>query len=102
MNHVLTVLVDRLRKTDERMETLAFLDIYGRVARMVLEMARDNGTRMPDGSIFLKRPTHQEMAALIGVTRESVTKALKSMLDHGLIQSTGKEIIINPKQFEVF
>lgn len=98
---ILSVLADRLRKADERIESLAFMDVCGRLSSMILEMAKDKGKRGVDGFISFRRPTHNEIAGFIGASREAVTKALKSLADSGLIKVEGKEIIISLKQLEI-
>jgi CRP/FNR family transcriptional regulator, cyclic AMP receptor protein len=98
---ILNVLTERLRKADERIETLAFLDVCGRVARALMDTATRDGHVQPNGSISLKRITHQEIAYQIGASREAVTKALKSLASQGVIEVSGRSITISPKQFEV-
>jgi CRP/FNR family transcriptional regulator/CRP/FNR family cyclic AMP-dependent transcriptional regulator len=84
----------RLRKANHQISTLALLDVYGRVARLILDMARDEGKRLKDGRIAFRRATHQEIANRIGTTRETVTRMLKDLERQGLIQVEGKEIVL--------
>ena len=55
------------------------VDVYGRVARVILDMAREEGRRLKDGRIAFRRATHQEIANRIGTTRETVTRMLKDL-----------------------
>jgi CRP/FNR family cyclic AMP-dependent transcriptional regulator len=90
------VLSARLRRANHQISTLALLDVYGRVARALLDMARDEGRRLKDGHIAFRRATHQEIANRIGTTRETVTRMLKDLERQSLIEVEGKEIILRP------
>jgi CRP-like cAMP-binding protein len=93
---LIRVLTARLRRANHQISTLALLDVYGRVARVILDMAREEGKRLKDGRIAFRRATHQEIANRIGTTRETVTRMLKDLERQGLIQVEGKEIIVQP------
>jgi CRP-like cAMP-binding protein len=90
------VLTARLRRANHQISTLALLDVYGRVARVILDMAKEEGKRLRDGSMTFRRPTHQEIANRIGTTRETVTRMLKDLERQGLIKVEGKEIVVGP------
>jgi len=96
MQALIKVLTTRLRKANHQISTLALLDVYGRVARVILEMAREDGRRLKDGAIAFRRATHQEIANRIGTTRETVTRMLKDLQRQGLIAVEGREIILKP------
>jgi CRP-like cAMP-binding protein len=93
---LIKVLTARLRRANHQISTLALLDVYGRVARVILDMAREEGKRLKDGRIAFRRATHQEIANRIGTTRETVTRMLKDLERQGLIQIEGREIIVQP------
>ncbi len=99
--NLLSVMASRLRRSTEMIETLTFLDVSGRVAKFLMETARENGEKMPHGFLKIKGPTHQMIANRIGASREAVTKAIKSLVSNGLISVNGKDVIISPKQFEL-
>ncbi|TAN60671.1 Crp/Fnr family transcriptional regulator [bacterium] len=101
VTNFLHVMAERLRKADGRIETLAFMDVCGRVARTLLDLSTKEGKQLPDGSITLKRPTHQDIAHQIGASREAVTKALISLTARNVIKVSGRSITISPKQFDV-
>lgn len=96
------VLANRLRRANQQISTLALLDVAGRVARVVLDMAREEGRRLKDGSVEFRRATHQEIANRIGTSRETVTRMLKDMERHGLIHVEGKTMIVAPDFERVF
>jgi CRP/FNR family cyclic AMP-dependent transcriptional regulator len=96
LSALIKVLTARLRRANHQISTLALLDVYGRVARVMLDMAKEEGKRLKDGRIAFRRATHQEIANRIGTTRETVTRMLKDLERHGLIQVEGKEIVLQP------
>lgn len=98
---LLEELTSRLRKADERIESLALLDVTGRVAGILLQLADERGEKT-EGSILIKsRPTHQELANMVGTTRETVTRILKQLGNKKYINMDGKDLtIINPEIFK--
>jgi CRP-like cAMP-binding protein len=96
MSALIRILTARLRRANHQISTLALLDVYGRVARVMLDMAKEEGKRLKDGRIAFRRATHQEIANRIGTTRETVTRMLKDLERHGLIRVEGKEIVLQP------
>lgn len=94
MHTLIRVLISRLRHANHQISTLALLDVYGRVARVIVDLARDDGRRLKDGRIAFQRPTHQEIANRIGTTRETVTRMLKDLQRQGMIKVSGKEIVV--------
>ncbi|MBI4691178.1 MAG: Crp/Fnr family transcriptional regulator [Nitrospirae bacterium] len=99
--NLLSGLAKRLRKADETIETLTFLDVSGRVAKILIDVANEQGEHLSDGFVAIECPTHQYIANQIGATRESVTKAMKSLKSKGLITMLDKDIVIAPNQFEI-
>ena len=99
---LMRILSGRLRKANHQISTLALLDVYGRVARVIVDMAREEGRRLKDGRIAFRRATHQEIANRIGTTRETVTRMLKDLERQGLIQVDGREIVLEPNFEQAF
>ena len=93
---LMRILSGRLRKANHQISTLALLDVYGRVARVIVDMAREEGRRLKDGRIAFRRATHQEIANRIGTTRETVTRMLKDLERQALIKVEGREIVLQP------
>jgi len=76
-------LVRRLRNADRQIESLALLDVYGRVARTLLDMADDdNGTR-----IIRHKVSRQDMAKVVGASREMVSRVMKDLETRGVIHT---------------
>ena len=96
MSALIKILAARLRRANHQISTLALLDVYGRVARVIVDTARDEGKRLKDGRIAFRRATHQEIANRIGTTRETVTRMLKDLERQGLIHIDGKEVVVQP------
>ena len=97
---LLEELTSRLRKADERIESLALLDVTGRIAGILLQLAKDTSHNTPKGTVIKSRPTHQELANMAGTTRETVTRILKQLEMKGYITISGKDItIIDPEVF---
>lgn len=83
----------RLRATTVKVGDLAFLDVTGRVARILLELARQpDAMTHPDG--MLVRITRQEIAQLVGCSREMSGRVLKDLEEKGLVEAEGKSLVI--------
>ena len=92
---ILEVLSARVRYTTDYAESLAFLDVYGRVAAKLLELADRYGMEKDGGEIEIElRLTQAELAGWVGASRESVNKVLGTFRDQGLIEVEGKKISI--------
>ena len=91
---LLAVLSSRLRKANHQIGSLALLDVYGRVAAVLLDMAKESGVRLKDGRVCFRRPTHQEIANMIGATRETVSRMISDLHRQGYIEISGKNVII--------
>lgn len=91
---VLAELSRRLRRADEVIGNLALLDVYGRVARWLREQAQSDGEETDEGVVIRQRPTQQEIAGLIGTSRETVSRALSELARRGHIAVSGKRILL--------
>lgn len=98
---LLEELASRLRKADERIESLSILDVTGRIAGILLQLAEDRGITNNSEVLIKSRPTHQELANMVGTTRETVTRVLKQLEDKNYIMMAGKDVtIFNVEQFK--
>ncbi len=88
------VLSRRLRATDELIEDAIFLDVPGRLAKRLLDLAERHGRKTERGTEIHLKLTQQDLAAMVGATRESVNKHLGWMRDHRLIQLDRQRIIL--------
>ena len=90
---VMRVLVRRLREADRKIGSLAMLDVYGRVARLLLDMSESvNGQR-----VVTKRISKQDIAKMIGASREMVHKVMKDLQVSGYIEVQGSTIVLRDK-----
>lgn len=78
---LLTILSQRLRKANMRMQSLAYVDVAGRLARHFLELARDHGQKLGNGWVVVRRPTHADIANSIGTSRETVSRLINEFED---------------------
>ena len=93
---LLAALARRLRRTNEAMADLVFSDVPGRVAKALLELAAKFGTRQPDQSVLVTHDlTQEELAQLVGASRETVNKALADFQNRGWIrlEQRGVELV---------
>ena len=91
---VLAEMSRRIRRADDRIGNLILLDVYGRVARLLLDLARVEGTSVEGGILIEKRPTQQDIASMIGASRETVSRVLSELNRQGLIKLSGKSVLI--------
>jgi len=87
---VMRGLVRRLREADRKIGSLALLDVYGRVARLLLDMAET-----VDGEkLVTKRLPKQDIAKMIGASREMVSRVMKDLQVGGYIEMRGSTIVL--------
>jgi CRP/FNR family transcriptional regulator, cyclic AMP receptor protein len=87
---VMRGLVKRLREADRKIGSLALLDVYGRVARLLLDMAEN-----VDGEkVVTKRLPKQDIAKMIGASREMVSRVMKDLQTGGYIEMRGSTIVL--------
>jgi len=84
----------RLRKIQSRVEDLVFRDVPARLAHLLLELSKTDGVPERQGIRLKVKLTHQEMANLIGCSRETVSTIIGQFRDQGLLQIDGRTIII--------
>ena len=92
----LEVLSKRLRNTNQMVEDLIFLDVYGRVAKKLVELADAHGVRAEDGGIRIEmRLTQQDLASMVGASRESVNKVMGYFTDKNFISTDKHRITLH-------
>jgi CRP/FNR family transcriptional regulator/CRP/FNR family cyclic AMP-dependent transcriptional regulator len=92
---VLESLTKRLRNTDNMVEDLIFLDVYGRVAKKLLELADAHGVKTDDGVRIDVRLTQQELASMVGASRESVNKVMGYFTEKDFISTDKHRITLH-------
>ena len=88
--HLIRKLILRVRTLTNNVKSLALMDVYGRVARELLELAVER-----DGTLVIEgRPTQQEMANRVGASREMISRILTDLASGGYITVARDRITI--------
>jgi CRP/FNR family cyclic AMP-dependent transcriptional regulator len=99
--NLLRVMAERLRRANEEIESLLFRNILGRVSKTLNDLSKTCGKAQGDGVIFTQSYTHQELADLVGTTREPLSRALAMLRRADLVDSRrGRIFIRDPKKLE--
>jgi len=85
---ILRAVVSRLREADRKIASLALMDVHGRVARLIMELARKVGDH------WVVDTGSEEMARMVGASREMVSRVLKEMRESGLVRRDKRRIIV--------
>jgi len=91
--YLLETLTERLRKADELIESLAFLNVKQRIIKFFADNITDE-TPIENGYSVMRKYTHQELSNMIGASRESVTKCLKILSLEGTIKFKGDNTLV--------
>ena len=91
-------LAQRLRATTQRLTDLAFLDVQGRVAHEILNLCRQPDAQ-PHARGTLVRISRQELARIVGCSREMAGRVLKKLTDDGTVSVQGRSIVVLGVQF---
>lgn len=91
--YMMRSIVSRLRAADRSIESLALLDVYGRVARLLLDMAEPG----PDGRLVIsqKKISKQDIAKMIGASREMVSRVMKDLSQQGLVEEADGYFVLH-------
>ena len=92
------VLLRRLRKATDKVESLAFKDVYGRIAGLLTQLAKPEDNKW----VIEDKLTHMEIAHMVGCSREMVSKILKELTIGGYISTLKKQITIHKKLPSIF
>ena len=92
--HLLAALARRLRRTNEAMADLVFSDVPGRVAKALLDLAKRFGVQSEDGLHVTHDLTQEELAQLVGASRETVNKALADFAARGFLRLEARAVVI--------
>lgn len=87
-------LIKRLRNATKKIGSLALMDVYGRVASTLLQLASEQDNQL----VIEKKLTHQELANIVGASREMVSKIMHDLTEGGYVSvDSRKRIILNEK-----
>ena len=87
-------LVYRLRAADRQIESLALLDVYGRVARTLLDMAEMEGEK----KVIRNKVSRQDLAKVVGASREMVSRVMKDLEERGMIETQENGSVVIKEQ----
>jgi CRP/FNR family cyclic AMP-dependent transcriptional regulator len=90
---LIAALVKRVRALTDSVKNLALLDVYGRVARTLISLAHKQNDKL----IIEQRLTHQDIASMVGASREMVSRIMKDLTTGGYIEMKDRQIIIRGK-----
>lgn len=91
---MLTVLCRRLRKTDEAITSLSFHDAYGKVAKVLLDLAESQGKHDRNTVVLDLNMSRTELSSMAGVARETFTRILNEFEIRGCLRMEKKRIVI--------
>jgi CRP-like cAMP-binding protein len=91
---VVGLMLVRQRETEDRIESLLFRDVEGRLAEFLLRSAERWGVPSPKGTLISAPITHLEIAQAIGSTRETVTLTLGALRRDGVLDVMGRRLIV--------
>lgn len=92
--YIMRALVKRLRAADRMIGSLALMDVYGRVVRLLLEMSEKDAAGR---QVVMKKISKQDIAKMIGASREMVSRVMKDLSLRGLIEESGDRILLHEK-----
>jgi len=99
--NMLASLASRLRTSTHSIETLSALDVRGRIARVLLDLAEKHGEPIEGGTRINARLTQGELAAHVGASRESVNKVIGQYRRRGCLDYDDKQRLILLKPAEL-
>jgi len=91
---MLAALARRLRRTNETLSDLVFTDVPGRVAKALLDLSNRFGRSSEDGILVAHDLTQEELAQLVGASRETVNKALADFATRGWIKLEARAVVL--------
>jgi CRP-like cAMP-binding protein len=88
------IVAQRRREVENKIEQLIFKDVNAKLAELLLRLGDEYGIEESRGILVSLKITHQEMANLIGSTRETVSLTLSQFKRRGLINTDGRKVIL--------
>ncbi|MDY0002824.1 MAG: Crp/Fnr family transcriptional regulator [Polyangia bacterium] len=85
----------RMRKQNELIANLALRDVGVRLARKLLDLAREDGGEEEGCPVIRRRPTQQELADMVGSCRETVSRAMTGFARKGLVRVSGRSLTLS-------
>lgn len=98
--NILRVVSERLRRADDIRRDLVLLDVYGRVAGLLLRLAREEGVKSEEGILLENPPSQQQIADMIGASRETINRVINEFIRSGTLHKEGRTLIIQPEALQ--
>jgi CRP/FNR family transcriptional regulator, cyclic AMP receptor protein len=99
LTHLIKVLIGHIKRMDATFSEAAFLDVPGRVARKLLDLAAAHGRKTPDGVRIDMRLTQRTLAGMVAASRENVNRALSRLAARGdIVQRSGYITVVRPAE----
>ncbi len=89
---------ERRRQIETKLEHLVFRDVQAKLAALLLELGEEYGVDSEDGTQIGLKITHQEMANLIGSTRETISLTLAQFKKKGLLDLNGRTVVLKDQE----
>ncbi len=96
-SRLVKVVAQRRREVENKIEQLIFKDVNAKLAELLLRLADEHGIEDSRGTLVSLKITHQEMANLIGSTRETVSLTLSQFKRRGFINTDGRKVILSDR-----
>lgn len=95
LEKVIKEICTRLRRADEKINSLAFLDVYGRTLMALQQLAHDQGINTKHGIEISNAHTHQELSSMVGTSRETITRIITVLKKNKtLVMYKGRKLIL--------
>ena len=94
---VMSHLAGALRESHEQIRTLSMFDAYGRIVRCLLGMARSQGESDGTRIVIRPKPSNQELARMIGCSRETVSRGMKILQNTGYVSAVDRGLVIEQR-----
>jgi CRP-like cAMP-binding protein len=92
----------RIREMTEEIRSLTMFDVYGRAVRCLIQLAQSQGVRKSGTILVVPRPRNQDIARMIGCTRESVSRAMKVLQENQYLELTPTGIRIKERALKQY
>ncbi len=94
---LMAVLAQRLRRSNAALEDMALQDLPTRLGRLILRLARDYGSPVPRGQRIQVKLSQQDIAAIVGASREKVNRQLRQWEEQGVLaRDAGHLLLLRP------
>jgi CRP/FNR family cyclic AMP-dependent transcriptional regulator len=90
---LISTLIDRARIATDNVKNLALMDVYGRVARLLLSLAKEDGGKL----VVPEKMTQQDIADRVGASRDMISRIVKDLTIGGYVTIENRQITINRK-----